>query len=209
MNAVVLDGSRRAGDATAVVGDLLVERLEAGGVAVRRTVARDLEVAPCRGCFRCWVGTPGVCALDDDARDVTRDIAASDLVVLLSPVTFGGYSPELKRLLDRSIGVLLLFFKTIDGETHHRFRYPAATDLLVVGVQAQTDERAATLFRSLAARNGVNLHAPTFAAGVISADQGSAMREDAVSGLLAEVGVDGVGGGRPARAFPEAVVTDE
>ena len=209
MNALLLDGSRLDDDATAAVGDLLVEKLEAAGLAVWRTVARDLEVAPCRGCFRCWVDTPGVCCIEDDGRDVTRGIATSDLVVLLSPITFGGYSPELKRLLDRSIGVLLPFFKTIDGETHHRFRYPAAARLLVVGVQAQADEGAAALFRSLATRNGVNLHAPAFAAGVISADQEYAVHESVVCGLLTEVGVGGTGGGRAARVLPEAVVTDE
>ena len=82
-----------------------------------------MEIRPCIGCFGCWVQTPGECLIDDAARQIAPAIIGSDLVIYLTPVTFGGYSSELKKALDRCICLILPFFTKIDGEMHHKPRY--------------------------------------------------------------------------------------
>ncbi len=54
-----------------------------------------MNIQPCRGCFSCWTRTPGRCVIADDEEQVLAATAASDRVVWLTPITFGGYAPEL------------------------------------------------------------------------------------------------------------------
>lgn len=75
------------------------------GWEVEPFILHDMEIHHW-GCFGCWVQTPGVCVIDDAGRDVARAVIQSDLAVFLIPVTFGGYSSELKKAVDRLICLL-------------------------------------------------------------------------------------------------------
>lgn len=154
-------------DASAKVEPVLRDRLAEHGCSVDVARLAEIPVAYCRGCFECWTRTPGICRTDDDARDLTRRFIRSDIVVFLTPVTFGGYSSELKKALDRSIGLVSPFFKRLDGETHHRKRYDRYPALLGVGLLAGPDPEDEALFRSLVRRNAINMYAPAQSAAII------------------------------------------
>jgi multimeric flavodoxin WrbA len=77
------------------------------------TVAFDLtsmNIKPCRGCFGCWVKTPGICFARDDMDRIMPHLAKSDWVFWVAPIAFGGYGYHLKKAADRSIPILLPFF---------------------------------------------------------------------------------------------------
>ena len=97
-------------------------------------------------------------------------MARSDLVVLLSPITFGGYSSELKKALDRSIGIVSPFFTRIHGEVHHKPRYARYPVLLAIGVTADSDPEEAQIFTRLVERNAINYHAPAHVVAIVSRD---------------------------------------
>ena len=90
-------------------------------------------------------------------KPILRAWAEADLIAFLTPVTFGGYSPELKKALDRIMPVLLPFFMKIRGETHHPQRYPRRRRLLAVGTQKQEDAASESVFRELVRRNALNM----------------------------------------------------
>ena len=90
--------------------------------------------APCRGCFGCWVDTPGQCGMKDDANPLMRDMLHGDELVWTTRVVNGGWHPVAKAALDRTIAVLLPFFKTVQGETHHYLRYAENPSWGVVAV---------------------------------------------------------------------------
>jgi multimeric flavodoxin WrbA len=120
---------------------------------------RELAIAPCAGCFGCWTRTPGECVIEDSARDVLRSYVGSDIVVYVTPVTFGGYSSELKKLLDRIIlSVLDPRFTVVGGEVHHRLRYRRYPKTIGFGTLPSPDPDAEQLFARLVARNGINAH---------------------------------------------------
>jgi hypothetical protein len=96
-------------------------------------VLRDLEIAFCVGCFGCWERNPGECLVDDAARDLARAMIQSELVVYLTPVTFGGYSSQLKKAVDRVICLLHPHFTKVHNETHHIARCARYPRLLGVG----------------------------------------------------------------------------
>ena len=64
---------------------------------------------------------------------IAAAVVTSDLMVYLTPVTFGGYSSMLKGMVDHLIQNVSPFFARLDGETHHRKRYKNNPDLLAVG----------------------------------------------------------------------------
>ena len=141
-----------------MAGTMLHAELERKEVKFTHWTLRDLEIAPCIGCYKCWTTTPGECIFDDEQRKIYSDIAKSDLIILITPITFGGYSSELKKGLDRFIPVLLPFFRKYNGETHHPSRSGKEWNLLGVGTLPSKDEEKEKIFRDLIRRNSLNMH---------------------------------------------------
>lgn len=186
--AVILNGMHPGDGEVAAVQAALAEALEDASWAVEPYVLHQMEVKPCLGCFGCWLETPGQCVMHD-ADEVAAAVARSDLVVYLSPVTFGGYSSHLKKVFDRMIFLILPFFQTVDGETHHVPRYDDRANLLFVGVMEESDAECEEIFTTLAERNAINMSAPLWAVDVIVEDDGHSVARDAVRRLLDEVEV--------------------
>ena len=160
MKVVFLKGSPAAGQdplsnrAAAAV----MAALKANDWQVKAFALAGMDIKPCRGCFSCWVKTPGHCVIEgDDQEPILHAWAGADLIAFLTPVTFGGYAPELKKALDRIIPVLLPFFSKIRGETHHPQRYPRQRHLLAIGTQKQGDADSESVFRRLVERNALNM----------------------------------------------------
>jgi hypothetical protein len=167
VKAVILDGSREGDDALNAAHQVIFDELTGDGWDVETFILRELAISYCRGCFECWVHTPGVCVSTGAGRDVPRAVIQSDLTVLLTPVTFGGYSSPLKKAVDHLIGLVSPFFLRIDGETHHKTRYAKYPRLLGVGVMPEADAESERIFTTLVERNAINMHSPAHAAGVV------------------------------------------
>jgi multimeric flavodoxin WrbA len=173
MRTLVLDGAP-AGDATAhAVRDALAARVPDG----RTLAVRDLRIGNCAGDFSCWIRSPGQCNVDDDNRLVASEMMSSDQMVLLTPVTFGGYSGLLKRAVDHFIQNISPFFRSVDGETHHRPRYRHYPDPVVIGWLPQPDARDEQVFRNLVARNGINFYAQPRCDVLVGEPTADAVRE--------------------------------
>ena len=148
----------------------------------------ETDIAPCLGCFGCWTRNPGLCLIVDSGRDVARKMIQCDLMILLTPVTFGGYCAHLKKALDRALGNLLPFFMKIDSEVHHKPRYESYPRWVAVGFLNQPDDHQADVFRQLVARNSLNWHSPTYAVDVVGAAEAPDLAEQRVEALLAQAG---------------------
>lgn len=166
MKVVLLDGSGEGRSEGAAVR--AAEAAEARGAAVRSFRPGALTLAPCQGEFDCWTATPGVCRTDDEARDIARAIHDADLVVYLSPLTFGGYTSGLKKAMDRTIGLVQPFFESGSGLTHHAPRYATYPATLYLGLEeGPPQEEARDTFLELARGNARNICSPWTAAEVV------------------------------------------
>ena len=170
MKLLILDGLTAEQAATLRHGAWLDTLARARGWSPATLSLRTLTIAPCTGCFGCWLRTPGICVTDDDGRAVLKQLVQSDGVILLTPVTFGGYSALLKRALDRIIPMISPFFSTVNGETHHRLRYTRQPRFGVLGLLGDDDAEEAQTFCTLAARNALNWHEPRPAVALVRAD---------------------------------------
>ena len=176
-NIVILDGAGSGDQDLSPILKVLSHVFEADGVQVETFALRETKLAHCLGCFDCWVKTPGMCVEADAGREIARAIIRSDVTVLFTPVTFGGYSPELKKMVDRFIPLASPFFQMDHGEVHHPPRYAHRPRLMMVGVQRHPNPAEAHIFKTLAGRNAINFHPPSYAAEVVlSTDDVDALR---------------------------------
>jgi len=171
MKAILLDGSH-ANDVTSNrVHTALISELESRGWQVEQVLLREKKIGNCAGDFFCWIRNPGICNVDDDNRGIAKSIVNSDLMIYLTPITFGGYSSVLKKMVDHQLPNISPFFAQINGETHHQRRYRKYPNFLAIGWMAQREPQTETIFRHLVHRNAINFYAKKFAAGVVMAGQ--------------------------------------
>jgi multimeric flavodoxin WrbA len=160
MKATILNGALAGDSFVDHVAATLKDSLQAEGWIVTPWTLRDEKIAYCLGCFECWTKTPGLCRIDDANREVAASIIGSNLTIYLTPITFGGYSSELKKAVDRIICLISPFFKKIDGEVHHYARYDRYPGLMGVGVLPAPHPAQEQIFDTLVGRNAINMHAP-------------------------------------------------
>ena len=118
------------------------------------------KAAPCQGCFGCWMKTPGTCVLKDGLQHLGSVIAQSHELILASRCCYGGFSPEVKRAMDRSISDSLPFFTYRGGKLHHILRDHRAPALTVCFYGPMTDFERETAER-MAQANRVNMGSPS------------------------------------------------
>ena len=159
MKALLLNGFA-GNDSDAEIIRLIVEELKKNGFEVEQIVLRDVNVAACQGCFDCWVISPGECRTDDYGREVAKKMVQSSLIIHFTPITFGGYSSELKKVIDRFIPTILPFFTKRHGETHHAYRYENRGSIIAIGILDKPDEEKESIFKELVYRNSLNMGAP-------------------------------------------------
>jgi len=166
---VILDGSGLADKDLSPVLGALSDLLRSNGAPIETFGLHEMKLAHCLGCFSCWLKTPGICVEDDDGRRVAKAVMQSDTTVFFTPVTFGGYSPDLKKMMDHFIQLISPYFQVEHGEVHHPPRYARRPRLVMVGTQRHPNAHEAHIFETLAGRNAINFHPPSYAAEVVAA----------------------------------------
>ena len=172
MKAVILDGSRKTDLTGQRVSSALITRLRSHGWEVEHLQLCDIRIGNCAGDFFCWIRSPGLCNVNDHNRIIAKSIANCQLMVYLTPITFGGYSSILKKMVDHQIQNVLPYFAKVNGETHHQRRYSEPyPDFQAIGWMDQPDARSEAVFRQLTYRNAINLYAQRSVTGVVFAGQ--------------------------------------
>ena len=189
MKAVIFDGSTNNNDTIGTISEALTEQLSNARWDMETIILRRKRIAGCAGCFGCWTQTPGICIIDDDGREIAKQAAQADLLIYLTPVTFGGYSSELKKAVDRTLPILLPYFTLVKGEVHHRMRYKRRQRLAVIGVQTSSDSDSARIFEKLVERNAINIHSPAYGSSIIKEGVEEQEIREQISLLLKDMGV--------------------
>jgi multimeric flavodoxin WrbA len=190
MKATLLDGSREDDSDLKDVGVTLKNKLQSIGYEVEILELRDHTISPCTGCFNCWVKTPGICTTDDASRDVSRKYMQSDIVIFLTPISFGGYSSTLKKALDRSLGMMLPYFTKVKGKVHHKKRYKHYPTLGAIGMLPAPNSEEERIFKDIVSRNATNAHAPNQASEVIVKGADKENMEKRIRAFLGRLGVE-------------------
>ena len=116
-------------------------------------------IRSCIGCFGCWIKTPGQCVIKDEYDNMGELLSQTEKVVIISRCYYGGYSPFVKNVLDRSISYLLPFFRTRNDETHHKQRYRNTFQLFAYFYGEHITKQEEDTARKLVNANCINFYA--------------------------------------------------
>ncbi|MCD7772220.1 MAG: NAD(P)H-dependent oxidoreductase [Oscillospiraceae bacterium] len=119
------------------------------------SIFADGKYAPCQGCFGCWTKHPAECFLRDSLQKICQTIGNADELIIIAENCYGSYSPNVKNILDRSIGTSTPLSTYRGRQMHHSLRY-GKHELLKVLVYGEVSEDEKSTFVLLAERNALN-----------------------------------------------------
>ncbi len=158
MQALLLNGEKNEKNNLSRYTDLIIKQLEKFDYDVINILLREKEITHCLGNFKCWTKTPGKCIINDFGNEILHYYNDADLIILLNPITFGGYSYQIKKALDRIIPVSIpIFDKNSSGDYFYKKRIKNNPGLIGVGIKNEDNLEAEKIFGSLINRNGINL----------------------------------------------------
>lgn len=86
-------------------------------------IGEETDIHNCIGCFGCWIKEPGECVIKDSYANTAEKMAQCEEVILITRCCYGGYSPFVKNVMDRSIEYSHPYFQIAHNEMHHKRRY--------------------------------------------------------------------------------------
>ncbi|HHU07858.1 MAG TPA: flavodoxin family protein [Clostridiaceae bacterium] len=119
-------------------------------------IYNDGNLHYCIGCFGCWIKTPGQCVIKDGYSNMGQLLSRCDELILVSKCTYGGFSPFIKNLLDRSISYISPYFVTRNGEMHHKRRYDNVISISAYFYGEDISQSEKETAKSLVSANAVN-----------------------------------------------------
>ena len=150
-----------------IIHDLGKEQNERMLAAADQVVCADGRYAPCQGCFKCWTKHPAACEMKDALHQACRVLGTSDDLTVITENCYGGYSPAVKNIFDRSIATSTAFSTYRGGQMHHTLRYGKRKSLQIIVYGNMTDTEKDT-WKLMAERNAINMgftsHSVTFCA---------------------------------------------
>lgn len=119
-------------------------------------ISDDGTIQHCIGCFGCWVKTPATCVIQDQYRDMGEYASKCKELIIISKCCYGGFSPFVKNVLDRSISYIHPYFTIRNGEMHHRRRYENHIDMQVWFYGENITEKEKQTAEKLVKANSIN-----------------------------------------------------
>lgn len=117
----------------------------------------DFEVEPCRSCGSCGFKTCGKCVIKDDFEEIIKKIVQSQVMVFLTPIHFGGYSSQLKKVIDRLLVLGVPLYVVKKGHLLHPMRYDMEW-IYGIGISDKHSELQEVSFKKLVEHNALNMN---------------------------------------------------
>jgi multimeric flavodoxin WrbA len=130
----IFNGSPRAENGnTHVMVEAFMKGAVQAGAEVENVFLLKKEINHCRGCFSCWLKTPGECVIKDDMAELLEKFVNSDIVVFATPLYIDNVTGIMKNFMDRIIPVADPHFgKDKGGECVHVARFEKIPKLVII-----------------------------------------------------------------------------
>lgn len=117
----------------------------------------SMNFKDCVGCFNCWIKTPGLCNSEEN-NELNLKIMNSDSLVIVSEMTYGGFSASAKRVIDKFIPNVLPHMTIVNSEIHHKKRYKKYPNLIGVAYASEISLKYKGNFNQLLNAVAHNFH---------------------------------------------------
>jgi hypothetical protein len=189
VKAVIFDGSEKDSDVLSPVRQQICDTLQHAEWFTNTILLCEKSISPCCGALSCWVRSPGRCLMPGDAQDMAVLEVHNDLMIFLTPIVFGGYSAELKKMVDHLIQNVSPYFMTIRGESRRKPRYAFYPRFMAVGYLPVPDVESEQIFTELFKRNTLNFYPSQSACCVVNGYDMPQAVQNKVNGCLNEIGI--------------------
>jgi len=108
-----------------------------------------MRIEPCYACRACNEKTNGKCIIRDDADIILPYIARSKAIIIFTPIVYGGYSFQIKRIIDKFSLIMDNHYRFYKGELVKG--NSAGVNYHVIGVQDGNDTEEASVFKQFIA----------------------------------------------------------
>ena len=113
------------------------------------------KYATCQGCFNYWTKHPAQCFIHDNLQYICHTVGRADELIIITENCYGIYSPNVKAILDRCIGLSTPLSTYRGGQMHHILRYGEHKKIKVY-VYGDTLEQEKATFKEMVKRNAIN-----------------------------------------------------
>ncbi|PWI49289.1 flavodoxin [Candidatus Heimdallarchaeota archaeon B3_Heim] len=191
MGVLILNGDHKGHNKLTAIQEILEDELKEAGWDTETFILNEYNIKGCTGCFKCWDTTPGICTgiKGDDANKIVEKVIQNELLVFLTPLTFGGYSSELKAIIERMLGLLQPGQLIVDGESHHLKRYERYPSVLAFAVTDNLDKEEEVLFKKLLERHSRNFYPPMHKTEVFQTKENEETIRDRVNKCIQKINV--------------------
>lgn len=131
-------------------------------------ITDDDTIHNCIGCFGCWFKTPAACIIRDKYGDMGEYLSKCKELIIISKCCYGGFSPFVKNVLDRSISYIHPYFTIRGGEMHHKKRYRNKIKMKVIFYGGDIRDREKETAEKLVKANSINLHCKDYSLDFIT-----------------------------------------
>jgi multimeric flavodoxin WrbA len=134
MKIIIFNGSPRAENGnTHFMVEQFTKGAEQGGAEVENVFLAKKDIKPCRGCFSCWIKTPGDCVIKDDMAGLLKKTKGADIIVFATPLYVDNVTGIMKNFMDRIIAAGDPHMeKDKNGETVHVNKHGKTPKLVVI-----------------------------------------------------------------------------
>jgi putative sterol carrier protein/putative NADPH-quinone reductase len=125
MRILVIRSNPRSNGYTQRFTDLFVEGAAETGADIVDIRLSEKNIAPCLGCYHCWLSESGECVQKDDMGAVLREFIEADTVVCATPVYYYGLSSRMQAFLERAFPLTKAGLATTpSGLFRNKIRHP-------------------------------------------------------------------------------------
>ncbi|MFH1845985.1 MAG: flavodoxin family protein [Candidatus Omnitrophota bacterium] len=165
MKIIAFNGSPRGKKGnTYIMVESFLKGADEAGAQVEQVLLAEKKISHCRGCFRCWVKTPGRCVIDDDMKMLLPQIKGTDIIVFATPLYVDNVTGLMKNFMDR---ILPLgdphLVKDEKGECRHPARYGKTPKIAVISNCGFPEQSQFTVLQLLFKRVARNMHSEVIA----------------------------------------------
>src|SRR4030042_2843794 len=134
MKITIFNGSPKAENSnTHFMVEQFTKGAQQAGAEVENVFLAKKDCKPCKGCFSCWLKTPGNCVIKDDMAELLEKIKGSDILVFATPLYVDNVTGIMKIFMDRIIPVGDPHIdKDENGESVHVNKHGKAPKLVVI-----------------------------------------------------------------------------
>ncbi len=165
MKMTIFNGSPRAEKGnTHIIAEAFAKGAARAGAEVENVFLKTKRIEHCRGCYVCWIKTPGKCVIKDDMAELLEKFAGSDIAVFATPLYVDNVTGITKTFMDRLIPLADPHFEKDDGgECRHIMNMEKAPKIVVISNCGFPEQSHFQVLELLFRRIARNMHSEVIA----------------------------------------------